>query len=196
MVMPTLSVSPVTLIFRLANMTSMLIIIAMSITSHSQVVFFFEFNSILEQFLQYRGEDRDYGGGEDEDQRQSHEPWGVVRVRDWDKERDRRSVDDADGKGEELDLLQNSDGQGGECFVLVDITQQSNGFEEYGEKQDRRQVSAYGDRHMQIIYGVRQPKKADCQNRQANKDHGDPQVKRRITFHKVTSQVFGKFILT
>ena len=61
-VMPTLSASSVTLIFRLANMTSMLMMIAMSEGGlHRQVVFGFQIDGVLQNPFKHgrRGGDDD-----------------------------------------------------------------------------------------------------------------------------------------
>jgi len=58
-VIPTLSDSSVTLIFRFANMTSRFTIIGMPSTSNGQLIFLFDFNRLLQQLLQHRGEHSD-----------------------------------------------------------------------------------------------------------------------------------------
>src|SRR4051794_21725304 len=66
-VMPTLSASAVTLIFRRASMTSMLMMIAMSVWSHRQVVLGFDVQGILQNPFKHRCR------GGDDDRRESDE---------------------------------------------------------------------------------------------------------------------------
>src|SRR6187401_2191431 len=54
-VIPTFSASSVTLIFRFANITSTLIMIAMLVGSHREVVFGFHIQGILPKPLEHRG---------------------------------------------------------------------------------------------------------------------------------------------
>src|SRR4051812_36126105 len=70
MVMPTFSARSVTLIFRLASITSMLMMIAILSGLHRQVVFGFQIDCALQSFLKYGCR----GGcdGRDEDEKKPH----------------------------------------------------------------------------------------------------------------------------
>lgn len=70
MVMPTFSASSVTLIFRLASITSILIMIAMRVWLYRQVVLGLQIYSALQRFFKYRRRGSYYE--RDEDQKQAH----------------------------------------------------------------------------------------------------------------------------
>jgi hypothetical protein len=67
-VMPTLAASSVTLIFRFANITSMLIMIATPVSLYRQVVFGFYIHGILQNPLKHRrcGRDNDRAQGDED----------------------------------------------------------------------------------------------------------------------------------
>src|SRR4051812_36887610 len=82
MVMPTFSVSSVTLIFLLASITSMLILIAIRL--YGEVVLGFDLDRVLKKLFDDSGEHADNDESEENEQGEDHGTWSVVLIGDID----------------------------------------------------------------------------------------------------------------
>src|SRR5690606_6564851 len=118
-VMPTLSESSVTLIFRLASMTSRLMMIATLFTSDRQIILRLDLNGTFQQLLKNRGKKRNHHRSECREKTDQHR--GVVFFSHIVKERQDHHI-----QGIVLDLLQRRERQLRIDFIPVNILSSLN----------------------------------------------------------------------
>lgn len=79
-VMPTRSASSVTLILRFASMTSMLMMMAMLVSSHGEVMLGLQIHGVLQDPFEHRRHDGDDDRGEDNEEAHENRGSGIVVV--------------------------------------------------------------------------------------------------------------------
>ena len=153
-VMPTCCDSSVTLIFRFANMTSILMIIAILRTSYRKVVFLLDCDRILQEFLKDSSKDGNHHAGENDDQADQDDAGSVIHITHHKNERHEQDEQPADRSRTEFDVLQDLHRQIGKSQVLIDVAQQFKDLVQGDEIDAGRCVQSDHEWILQISTGL------------------------------------------
>src|SRR3989344_5098758 len=183
-VIPTFSVSSVTLIFLLASITSMLTII--DIPLYRQIILGFNVQRVLQKLLEDRREDAGDEWRKDKDESEHHSARGVVFVGHVDDVRHSRGIEYAADECAIFNILYRLYRQFRKSGVFVDVPQEKNSLVERVEKRYGRYSGneRSGKEHSCVSRdGNSCDDYANPEHRQPDEVNHYPQEKRRTLLH-------------